>query len=263
MSDRDPVAESDIRFDDWPVAGRGEYADWDVERATPRQQGGTTEGLAGENEAELTGEDVEWIGFAGDRGSGRPLLYSPREYALYEGELDEEDERVLLREANRRDVDEGSLGERIEEIGEEHGWAWLSSFARDHLDGDEADRPDFERRDTEFHRRNVAETDPYDLAFFGSHTFADESGRIHSIERFFDVYLDDGASDLTRVEVKEEYLVAEEPTEERRAGDAEMIAENEREIDMDVDAEEFGGERVLATPLEEWHVARVGWRRES
>lgn len=260
--DRDPVSESDILYDDWPVAGRDEYDNWDVERATPREQDGTTEELAEMYEAELIDEEIEWIGFTGGHGSGSPLLYSPREFALYEGELDEESERVILREASRYDVDEESLGDHIEEIGEEHGWEWLSSFARKFLETDAYERPAFEHRTSEFQQRNVAEADPYDLAFFGSHTFADESGRIHSIERFFDAYLDD-ASDVIRVEITEEYLIAEEPAEERRAGDAEMVDENEREIDVHVDTEAFGRESELADRLERWHSERAGWPRET
>lgn len=261
-SDRDPASEIGIRYDDWPVEGVDEYADWAIERSIPRQQDGTTEKLAEEYRTELA-EEVEWIGFPGGHGAGSPLLYSQQESALYEGELDEGEKRVVLREASRHDVDEESLGDHIERIGEEHDWEWLSSFARTYLEDDEYERPSFSRRDSEFHERSVVESDLYDLAFFASHTFDDASGRTHIIERFFDVYLDDDTAEVTTVEVSEKYLIAEEPVEDRRSGDAELIDENERKIDVNVDTERFGGDGELAALLEEWHTDHVGWQREE
>lgn len=253
---RDTESDSDIRFDNWPIEGRERYADWDVQRATPRDEGGTREEIAEEYEAELADEELEWIGFVGQPGVGDPLLYAPRESALYEGELDNEEERVLLRESSRREVEDESLGEHIEEFGEEHGWHWLSSFAREYLEDDEYEEPSFEHRGSEFQQRNVAPSDQYDLAFYGSHTFDDESGQVHTVDRFFNVYLDDDST-VGTVEVDEEYLIAEPPEEDRRKGDAELVDERTRDIDVDVDVEEPGGEGRLAERLEEWHEERV------
>lgn len=260
--DRNATSASDLRFDNWPVQGRDEYADWDVQRATPRDEGGTREEIAEEYEAEMADEELEWIGYVGQPGVGDPYLYAPHESALYEGELDEDEERVILRESSRRDVEEESLGEHIEEFGEEHGWHWLSSFAREYLEGDDHERSSFEHRNSEFQQRNVAPDDPYDLAFYGSHTFDDASGRVHTLDRFFDVYSDDERSEGIRVEVDEEYLIAEDPQAESRAGDAELVDENERETAVDVDVEEPAGEGRLAERLEEWHEEHV-WRQSD
>ena len=255
---RNTDSESDKRFDNWPVQGHERYADWDVQRSTPRDEGGTREQIAEEYEAERADEELEWIGYVGQPGAGDSFLYAPHESALYEGELDDEEERVILREASRREVEEDSLGEHIEEFGEEHGWHWLSSFAREYLEDDDHGQSSFEHRDSEFQQRNVAPDDPYDMAFYGSHTFDDASGRVHTLDRFFNVYLDDDGSDVTTVEVDEEYLIAEAPDEGRRAGDADRVDENTRELDVDVDTDEFGGEGELAERLEQWHEEHVG-----
>lgn len=256
MSDtsRDPAYDRDIQHSDWPIVQRDRDAGGEEGRAEAHRRNDPESRI----DADVTEDDLEWIGFYGS--SGRPFLYAPQTATLYEGELDEENERIVLREENRREVDEASLGDRIEGIGDEHDWEWLSSFARTYLEDETDERPSFRHRDTEFQRRNVAQDDPYDLAFIGSHTFVDESEQVHVIERFFNVYL--AGSDVTDVEVKERYFLAEEPAAERRAGDATVLDENERDLDVTVDVSTADGESELLDQLNDWHTERVGWHRE-
>lgn len=91
-------------------------------------------------EGDVERTDVEWIGFTA-KGKGAPRLYEPHNETTYEGTIDEENERVVLdpdsgRELGSRDA----LGEYIEEVGDEHGWHWLSDFAEEHVESDESEQ---------------------------------------------------------------------------------------------------------------------------
>lgn len=272
-SDADADRSTNPRYDDWPVERYAEYAEWPVERATPRDEGGTIDELADEYAEEGERVDVEMIGFGGS-GAGRPVPYvlGPDGSTIFRGELDEANERVLIREAH--DADEASsLGARLESFGEDHDWAWLSSFARQHLQDEDrerevdaaeaasadasADPVELDRRNSEFDRRNLPADSPFDLGFYGSHTFADASGRVYMIERDFDVRTA-GRGRVT-VEIDEDYLVAaaDRPTE--RSGDADLIEERSPTFDLDVDGDAPNWETLVKEHLQEWHADHVGW----
>lgn len=258
MSHRDADSDDDMRFDNWPVEGRGEYADWEVDRAPTDREDDTRSQIVEEYRAGMADEGDDWFGYVGQTDEGGPLIYAPHESSLYRGEVDEDDERIVLREEKRHDVEDESFGEHLERLGDEHDWQWLSSFAREHLTDDAYEEPSFDHEASEFQQRNVLDDDPYDMSFYGAHTFADETDRVHTVERYFNVFVDDGGPDVTTVEVEEEYLVADEPTAERRAGDATIVDENEREIDLEVDVTEPGGEGYLSEELEQWHEEHRG-----
>ena len=279
MPDPDRNAESerrtDPKYDNWPIEGYDNYTEWDVQRETPADRDALDD-VADEYEAELDEEDrgVEWIGLS---GRGGPLLYEPYGPALYEGEIDEENERVILRKANREELDEDeSLGRRIEEHGEKHDWEWLSPFAREHLEGDgeraegrpetigPADSPEeLSLRDSEFQQRNLLEEEEADVGFFGSHTLVNDDGWVHVVERQFDVDADDVTAGEVTVEIDEEFIVSEPESAGRRAGDADLIAERERELTVEAHPDEFGWENEVAEELEEWHDSHVEWPRET
>ena len=89
-------------------------------------------------EGDVERSDIEWVGFAANaHGGGQPRLYAPHNETAYAGEIDEENERIRLRPDSAEEVAEGSLGEHIESIGDEHGWEWLSEFAQEYLEADE------------------------------------------------------------------------------------------------------------------------------
>ena len=257
--ERDPESErrTDPRYDNWPTEEYDEWTNWPVERATPRDEDGTLDELAEETDAE---PDYQWVGMSGT-GAGTAYVYDGT--SIYEADIDREDERVRLRGAARTDDDSRSLGEHIEEIGEEHGWSWLSSFAREHLKDDE--RPvratgGIELRDSEFGRRGVAESAAYDLSFTGRHTFADESGQVHILDRQFDVYTDDDRARAGHalVEIGEDRLVAEKPNEEVSRGDADIVEERTTTFEIEVDTDHRAWENELETTLKEWHLSHIG-----
>lgn len=273
MTDPDSDAEAerrtDPRFDAWPV-----------ERATPRG-GGEPLGEVPETHRERRGpEDVKWLGFAG-RGSSvyGPFLYDAEGSAVYEGDVDHEADRIVLDEESRRDVDDDrSLGEHLEAVGDEHGWTWLSSFAREHLEddpdrgeparadpdreaaarGDAAGAPaSLELRDSEFVQRNLPESSDLDVGFTGSHTLVDESGRVHVVDRFFDVV--ETGPGRAAVRLEEEFLLAAEPEPHRREGDAELVEEREYGFDVEFDEDAPNVAAAIESELRTWHAAHVGW----
>lgn len=86
-------------------------------------------------EGDVERSDVEWVGFAANAyGGAQPRLYEPHNETAYAGEIDEENERVVLKPDTAQQVEEESLGEHIEAIGDEHGWEWLSEFAQKYLE---------------------------------------------------------------------------------------------------------------------------------
>lgn len=259
MPDSDPDRERrDPRFDNWPVE---RYDDRPDERATPREKDGTTERVAESYEAQDS--DLEWIGVTGPGiEAGTPYVYAGNEPAIYEGELDQEDARVVIREEGRRTLEsEESIGEHLEEIGEDHGWHWLSSFAREYLEDDEADertRDDgLALRDSEFTRSELPDSSSADMSFNGSHTLDDPSGRVHIIDRRFTV-TDTGAESV-RVDVAEYFMVGAEPRETERAGDSEPVEEREYSFDLQIDPDTPNREAAVEEELMEWHESRIEW----
>jgi len=258
-----PEARTDPRHDAWPVGGGEAYADWPVERATPGDDD-AAEAIA---EEYAENSDMEWLGFTGGGRVGSAYLYAPAESTIYEGEINEENKRVILREHSRREVEsEDSLGEHIRAIGEEHGWSWLATFGREHLEDDE--RPEWastlELQNTDFTERNVLNDASYDLSFTGTHTLVDASGRVHIIDRQFNVHLDgrDGG-DGPAVEVDEDYLFAEEPRSADRAGDAELIDQDQFDLDLHVDTDEIGAESNVKETLQKWHQNHREWAPQT
>lgn len=260
--DTRPERRPDPRFDDWPVTGYDAYQDWQAQRATPRDEDGTLHDLADE----AGDESLSWIGVAGAGSQGgTPMIYATGESAVYEGEFDEEDARIVIREERKEDVEsDESLGEHIEEIGEDHGWHWLSSFAREHLEDDRAEELThgrLELRETEFDRKEVLDSAPADMAFHGAHTLADSTGRVHVLERRFTV--PDARSDPVPVEVEEYYKVAEAPRETDRAGDADILEKREYSLEREVDPDVPKRAVALEETLRAFHESNVGWPGEE
>ncbi|WP_225333286.1 hypothetical protein [Halomicrobium urmianum] len=200
-------------------------------------------------------DDFEWIGVGGGAGFGNPRVYDPDDHAVYRAEVDEDAGHATVDEAERRDLDENeTLGDAVAEFGEEHGWTWLSDFAHDHMDT--SDHPGTNVIDREFQRRNLAESADADVGFFGSYTYRDDDGRVHTLEREFEVHTDESRRTQTGqpvAVVEEAYLTAEEPNEESRAGDAELESRTRREVPVDVDPD--AGVAEIAAFCEEWHEA--------
>lgn len=266
--DAQPEERTDVRFDAWPIHRHQghERADNDVHE-TPREHDDTV-GAEPEDLSRREDSEVEWIGLTGYPGSPTAYVYDRDETAVYEAELDEENQRVLVDESERREVeDDESLAEHIERIGDEHGWNWLSSIAGDFVDEDRHDdllaeggtsgRP-LELEESEFQRKNVLDDADHDLAFFGSHTYRDPTDRVHVLERRFEVYVPETGG-VPDVEVEDRFLVADDPQAERRAGDATMIDKRVYGIDVDVDASADLWKAELEEELEAYHENNVEW----
>lgn len=247
--DTEPELQTDPRFDNWPAEYYDAYSDWPVEREVPDEDTVKREEI-----------DADWVGYAGkwSVAASEPLFYDHDRNVVMEGEIDEENERIVVREDHeRRDVGDASLGERIEEFSEEHGWTWLASFAREHLEGEGDVETVPEPEHSEFNRRNLLDSAEQDLSYVASHTFRDAGDTVFTLERDFDVYLDDGDADSARVTVDEEVLVAERPRAEERAGDADILQENEYGFEVTVDPEDPTPEATVEGELKDWHAANV------
>ncbi|QLH79081.1 hypothetical protein HZS55_18050 [Halosimplex rubrum] len=245
-SNAEPESATDPRFDDWPVRRYDAAADLTVERATPDDDGRQL-------------DDVEWVGGTRAGSGGAAYVYAPESETLHRGRYDHENDRVVVDDETA--VERETLGDHLVDVGEDHGWGWLSSFAREHMDTPDHDPddptaehllpPGFDHEATAFQRRNLVDDADEDAAFFGSHTFADDTDRVHVLEREFAVTAA-ASDDRADVHVEERYLVAEEPREEDRAGDADVVEEREYDLALDVDRDErwiHDAEGLLT----EWH----------
>jgi hypothetical protein len=98
--------------------------------ATPRDETYDNFPIEGKSDS-----DVEWIGMPAASQGGAPLLYEEHTNQVYETELDEDDGVVVP--TNPEPLGDESLGDYINDIGQEHGWETLSEFAQNHLGADE------------------------------------------------------------------------------------------------------------------------------
>lgn len=253
-NDTEPERSTDPRFDNWPIEQYEAYSDYTVERASP----------ADTDEVMEQGGDTRWLGFIGTGlEGGVPVIYEPRDGTIHGAELDEEGERVVLREetVDRELETEDEIRDHIEELGEEREWQWLSPYARRILTVDEEERGyhagELDLEHSTFTQKNVAPDDPADLAFDGSHTFRDDEDRVSIVEREFDVFVP-GDDDVVTVDVDDWFLLAEEPNEERRAGDAEMTDRRSYDLGLRVDADDPAMETRIEEAIEEWHLGHLG-----
>ena len=88
------------------------------------------------DEWDIDDDRYEGVSFAGMSGAS-PVFYAPSSRALFEGTVDEENQRITPEEGSERTIDaKESIGEAIERFGEEVGWDGLSEWAREHLESD-------------------------------------------------------------------------------------------------------------------------------
>jgi hypothetical protein len=213
--------------------------------------------------------NTEWLGFVGGpHGPGAPALYEPHNDIVYQGNIDEENERIVPNpETERRVSSNETIGEVLRDIADSHGWQSLSSFAAEHMgvdiDEDNSEiRTDRERAfaDATFHQRNVAPAADHQLGFFGSVT-DERSDGVHTIEHEFHVYTEKVRRENGKptAEVKETQLLTDTIEGAMQGGDAELIEENHHELVINIDPEL--AERVEQEKIEEycrkWHESAV------
>ena len=80
--------------------------------------------------------DREHLGVTGHES--QMLMYDKASNAMYVADVDHEAEKIgNPRRSDRQLQAEETLGEYLERVGDDHGWEWLSDFAREHLEEDE------------------------------------------------------------------------------------------------------------------------------
>lgn len=202
--------------------------------------------------------DLEWIGLGARSGAGAPRVYDPKNDTVFGARFDEDHEQVHVDESEKRQLeDDETIGDYVAEVADDIGWNWLSEFAHDQLETTGHDAH-MDVIDATFDRRNVAADADYDVGFFGSFTYRDDDGRIHTLEREFDVYTDEAHRSQANQPVAvidETYLTATEPNEDRRAGDAAVESQTRREIPVDVDPDTGAELATIDEFCREWHEA--------
>lgn len=80
-------------------------------------------------------DDVE---FVGSTTKGNPMFFDTATRSVFEGEYDEADETVVdVPETERELEPRETLGETLEDLGDDLDWDSLSEFAREHVQRDE------------------------------------------------------------------------------------------------------------------------------
>lgn len=256
-TETEPKTKSEsLRFDGWPIEGHDDSG----------------------------GANTSYVGMAGpigDGGAGSPtaVMYDEEENTIFEATVDEERQRLVPESGTERELtaatsdgDGGDpFGEALEELGDRLDWDSLSEFARERVQDTDAvdarieskserEREGIDPEAVTFTRSNVAPTADIDMECTGSFTYRRDDDQVFVVERDFEITFDDSdAPETAFVDVLERLLRAEEPQEERRAGDAEPLEENALSftIDLDADARNRRVETVVEEYCEEWHESNV------
>lgn len=245
-------SEEDFAYDSWPIAEQGE--------TTTR-----------------SGHYLGTFGAAGGAGAGGTgvLVYDDERETVFEADVDEEDRRLVPREGTEREVGASeSLGQVLEDVGDNLGLDSLSAFAEERLQSDEevereiSTGPGETAVDPEtatFTQSNVSAEADHDLEFSGAYTYraaeggagGDRDDQVFDVERDFVVEFDvrDPPEEAV-VEVDERVLRAQAPEEDRRAGDAEPIQTGRATFTVEFDAaSDRHAESVVEERCREWHDA--------
>lgn len=208
--------------------------------------------------------EVKWLGLIGGSQGGAPALYEPHNNAIYQGHIDETNERIVPNpETERRMSSNETIGEVLQEIADSHGWQSLSNFAAEHMgvDIDEDDHKieiDQQRvfEGTKFQQRNVAASADHQLGFFGSVTYEGEDG-VHTIEHEFHVYTkaEGRENGKPTAEIEVDHLLTESVEEAMQGDEAELINKDHSDIVIDIDPGLTGRreEGAIEEYCLEWH----------
>lgn len=203
--------------------------------------------------------DHEIIGYTFGGGHGNPRVLEPDTNTVYGAELNEEEGHVRIDENDAYELGEDeTLGDYITSVGDDLGWTWLSSFARDTLETTGHDAH-MDVIDTAFDRRIVSDSADYAAGFSGSFTYRDRDGHVHTLERQFDVYTDERhrtESGQPVALVKESYLTSEQTETDGRAGATKKEGQNRREIPIKIESDTGGELAAIHEFCREWHETR-------
>jgi hypothetical protein len=218
--------DESVRYDNWPVEGKSE-------------------------------QEIEWLGMVGGAG-GAPALYEPHTNVIYQGTIDETNERIVPDPETERQVSSNeTIGEVLQDIADSHDWQSLSTFAAEHM-GVETDEDDQQGvvEDTTFQQRNVAAAADHQLGFFGSSTYEGEDG-VHTIEHEFHVSTSPESRENGKptAEIETDHLRTGSVDDAIQGNDAELIAQDHHEIIIDIDPELTGRRETGAIEeyCQAWH----------
>ena len=210
-SDDDPERRTDPRFDEWPIDSPEEDHDVSV--------------------------GSRWIGMpaaGGGTAAAAGYVFDPEDEVVYEGEIDEDAERVrILERSESQPEGDESLGDWMRRIGAEDEWSSLSDYGSEQL----ADRP----LEATFQEQNT--TVDQDYAFFGSYSFPGDDGREHTVEREFTI--EDADADRPTVTVDERHFVDVSGDDK----DAEMLDTRTETFSV----ADVHDERTFEEVCREWH----------
>ena len=240
----EPTSEAkDIRYDEWPLEGHDD----------PEQQ-------------------PTYLGIMnpGDEEQERAVFYDDRKEAIFEADIEENEQRYVPREDTERELEPtDTLGEALEDLGDSLEWDSLSEFAREQLQSDDAASADAEPAGKDpglgsvtFTRSNVGADADHDLEFSGSYERRTDDGREITVERTFEVTLDDpDAPRVATVDVTDHVLRTDEAAGDPKPDGTDADRLEERETTFEIDLGEAVGERQLESRIEErceeWHTAHL------
>ena len=247
----EPTSEAkDIRYDEWPLEGHDD----------PDRQ-------------------PTYLGIMnpGDEEGERAVFYDDRKEAIFEADVEETEQRHVPREDTERELEPtDTLGEALEDLGDSLEWDSLSAFARERLQSDDA-RGDVAASagaeadstgarpglgSVTFTRSNVGAGADHDLEFSGSYERRTDDGREITVERTFEVTLDDpDAPRVATVDVTDHVLRTDDAAGEPDPDGTDADRLDERGTTFEIDLGEAVGERQLESRIEErceeWHAAHV------
>lgn len=191
------------------------------------------------------------------RGPPRALFYDEREEVVFEADVEEGDGRYVPLEGTEREPGPTeTLGDVLEEFGEQLHWESLSEFARNHLESDRDARGEPSLETIRFTQSNVLPDADHDVEFTGVYKYSAADGRAVDVERTFEVTFDD-PDDLgeATVDVDERVMRAEDPDQDRGSGDTDVFEEREATFEVDLSDVETGrqAEAIVEERCEEWH----------
>lgn len=233
----------------------------DAEERIPHAEGGSwpVKGFDG------TERQTTYIGMASRAGGGADaestaLVYDERDETVFQAVIDEDNQQLVPKEGAERDLEsDDSLAEALASFGDRLEWDSLSEFARERLqDADESLRPAPES--ITFTRSNTSAEADHDLEFSGSYQYRTTDGQERSVERTFEVTLDnpDNPARAT-VDVTEQVTESAAPSKRQDRADADHLGTTETAFTIDLAsvATESRLEAVIEERCQEWHTSHV------
>jgi hypothetical protein len=88
----------------------------------------------------MEAHDAREMNYLGLVSNGAPYFYHADSGTVYQGRVDNVNQRLRLEEDVEHDIEPGkALGDAIESIGERTGWESLSEFAQEHFPDEEGE----------------------------------------------------------------------------------------------------------------------------